>query len=219
MSEKKIIGLFGVGQTDICIYVASILQNLGEQVCVVDNSYEQAMYYCIPHPAEKLLTITYKNIDYERLVPPEQWQEKSYDYLLVDLGVWPAQDALQQCSEIYLVMDCAVAQIIRYRELMKQMSLPMHVILRDVCPEAVSARHVFSMLCEENCFISERYVLPLCEEDIAGRVSMQYQGYRSFLHLSLPFEKMLIRICRELAECESSVVWRSFKRARRGECA
>lgn len=219
MSEKKIIGLFGIGQTDICIYVASILQNMGHRVCVVDNSYEQAMHYCIPHPSEKLLTITYKNIDYERLIPVDRWQEKDYDYLLVDLGVWPAEEALHACSEIFLVMDCAIAQIVRYRELMKRIGLPMNVILRDVCPEAVSARRIFTMLQEENCFVIDSYVLPLCEEDVAGRFCMQYQGYRSFSHLSMPFEKMLVKICRTLAECETSVIWRSFKRARRGECA
>ena len=97
MSEKKIIGLFGIGQTDICLYVASILQNIGCRVCVVDNSYEQAMHYCIPHPAEKLHTVTYRKIDYERLVPPDCWADKEYDYLLVDLGVWPMEDALRIC--------------------------------------------------------------------------------------------------------------------------
>lgn len=219
MSEKKIIGLFGVGQTDICIYVASILQNAGYRVCVVDNSFEQAMHYCIPHPAEKLLTITYKNIDYERLVPTDCWQEKDYDYLIVDLGVWPQEEALKVCGEIYLVMDCAVAQIFRYRELMKRAALPMNVILRDVCPEAVSARRILALLQEENCFVVDTYVLPLSEEDIACRFCMQYQGYQSFAHLSVPFEKMLVKICRELAECEDSFVWRSFKRARRGACA
>ena len=219
MSEKKIIGLFGVGQTDICIYVASILQNMGYRVCVVDNSYEQAMRYCIPHPAEKLLTITYKNIDYERLVPAASWQEKDYDYLIVDLGVWPPEDALRACKEIFLVMDCAVAQLFRYRELMKRTALPMNVILRDVCTEVVSAKRVFSILQEENCFVVDSYVLPLNEEDVACRFYMQYQGYRSFAHLSVPFEKMLVNICRELSECEDAVIWRSFKRARKGACA
>ena len=219
MSEKKIIGLFGVGQTDICIYVASILQNMGYRVCVVDNSYEQAMRYCIPHPAEKLLTITYKNIDYERLVPAASWQEKDYDYLIVDLGVWPPEDALRACKEIFLVMDCAVVQLFRYRELMKRTALPMNVILRDVCTEVVSAKRVFSILQEENCFVVDSYVLPLNEEDVACRFYMQYQGYRSFAHLSVPFEKMLVNICRELSECEDAVIWRSFKRARKGACA
>lgn len=219
MSEKKIIGLFGTGQTDICLYVASILQNMGHRVCVVDNSYEQAMHYCIPHPVEKLLTITYKNIDFERLVPTEHWQEKDYDDLIVDLGVWPPEEALRACQEIYLVMDCAIAQVSRYRELMKQTALPMNVILRDVCPDAVSARRVLHMLQEENCFVVETHVLPLNEGDIVCRLAMQYQGYRGFAHLSVSFEKMLVSICRELCACEASVVWRSFKRARKGECA
>ena len=219
MSENKIIGLFGVCQTDICIYVASILQNAGCRVCVVDNSFEQAMHFCIPHPAEKLLTVTYKKIDYERLVPTECWQEKEYDYLIVDLGVWPSEEALCACHEIYLVMDCALAQVYRYRDLMKRAALPMNVILRDVCVEAVSARKVFSLLQEENCFVVDTYVLPFHEDDVACRVGMQYQGYQSFLHLSAPFEKMLLKICSELMSCEDSLILRSFKRARKGVCA
>lgn len=219
MSENKIIGLFGIGQTDICIYVASILQNMGYHVCVVDNSYEQAMHYCIPHPAEKLLTITYKKIDYERLIPADEWKEKAYDYLIVDLGVWPPEEALQQCSEIYLVMDSAIAQVYRYRELMKRVALPMNVILRDVCAEAVSARRILTILQEENCFVVDSYVLPLSEEDMTCRFYMQYQGYHSFAHLSVPFEKMLVKICMGLTACADAQIWRSFKRARRGVCA
>ena len=219
MSEMKIIGLFGVGQTDICIYLASILQNAGYRICVIDNSHEQTMQYCIPHPTEKLSTITYKKIDYECQVPVEHWQEKDYDYLIVDLGVLPARETLCACKEIFLVTDCTVTQVHRYRELMKPMALPMNVILRDVCPEAVSARRVFALLQEENCFVVDSYVLPLSEEDIAGRFSMQHQGYHSFTHLSVPFEKMLVKICRGLAECEESLLWRGFKQARKGACA
>ncbi len=219
MSEKKIIGLFGTGQTDICLYVASILQNMGQKVYVADNSYEQAMHYCIPHPEEKLATITYRKIDYERMVSPQSLEEKSYDYLIVDLGVWPLEETLQLCSEIYLVMDCSVALVERYRELMKRLAIPMNVILRDVCPDAVSTKRILSLLCEENCFLVDTYVLPLAEEDVAGRLGMQYQGYRNFLQLSLPFEKMLVRMCRQMAECEISVIWRSFRHARKGECA
>lgn len=219
MSEMKIIGLFGVGQTDICIYLASILQNAGYRICVIDNSHEQTMQYCIPHPTEKLSTITYKKIDYECQVPVEHWQEKDYDYLIVDLGVLPARETLCACKEIFLVTDCTVTQVHRYRELMKQMALPMNVILRDVCAEAVSGRRVLATLQEENCFVIDSYVLPLSEEDTACRFCMQYQGYQSFIQLSAPFEKMLIKICRVLAECGDSLIWRSFKRARKGVCA
>ena len=219
MSEKKIIGLFGVCQTDICIYIASVLQNMGLRVCVVDNSYEQEMCHCIPGPSEELSTITYKNIDYEWLTPPECWQEKACDYLLADLGVWPSAEALRVCQEIYLVFDSVISQLSRYRELMKRVALPMSVIVRDVCPEAVSARRVLAMLQEGNCFVVDSYVLPLSEEDVSCRLAMQYQGYHSFGRLSLAFEKMLVSVCRAICPCESSVIWRSFKRARKGECA
>lgn len=219
MSIRKKVGLFGVGQTDICIYLASILQNMGYRICVLDNSYEQAMHYCIPRPAEQLPTITYKNIDYEQLVPVVRWQEKDYDYLIIDLGVWPSDEALAACDELYLVMDCAIAQISRYRQLMTRVGIPMSVILRDVCSEAVKAKRILSMLQEENCFVVDSYVLPLCEEDIAGRLMMQYQGYQRLFHLSGNFEKMLVNICRTLADCEAGIIWRSLRRARKGECA
>jgi hypothetical protein len=215
----KIIGLFGMGQTDICIYLASILQNLGYRVCVVDNSYEQAMQYCIPHPGERLDTVTYKKIDYERLIPAESWQERDYDYLLVDLGVWPPTDALGYCREIYLVLDSAIAQVYRYRELMKRLELPMNVILRDLCPEAVSGKEILELLSRENCFLVDTYMLPLREEDQINRIGMQYQGYHRFTHLSPAFEKLLVGMCRELCDCEDARIWRSFRAARKGVCA
>ncbi len=219
MSEMKIIGLFGCGQTDICLYVASILQNMGRRVCVADNSYEQAMSYCIPRPEEKLLTVTYRKIDYETMVSPESWGQKDYDFLIVDLGIWPMEEALRLCQEIYLVMDSSIVFLERYRELMKRVALPMNVILRDVCPESVSGKRIISMLTEENCFLVDSYVLPLAEEDIALRQGMQYRGYRNFMQLSLPFERLLVRMCRQLVGCEIAAIWRSFRHARKGECA
>lgn len=217
--HPKIIGLFGTAQTDICIYMASILQNLGHHVCVIDNSLEQAMKYCIPAPVEKLPVITYKYIDYTRLIPVSEWKEQSYDELLVDMGVWPSDEALHACDEIYLVLDAAIAQLDRYRELMKRVAIPMSVILRDICADAVSPRHILNLLQEENCFVVESYILPLHEEDMAGRFAMQYQGYQSFSRISAPFEKMLVKMCRDLTQADTAEIWQSYKRARKGACA
>lgn len=38
MSKQKIIGIFGCEQTDLCIYLASILENMKNSVLVIDNS-------------------------------------------------------------------------------------------------------------------------------------------------------------------------------------
>ena len=60
MSKQKIIGIFGCEQTDLCIYLASILENMKNSVLVIDNSFEQKMRFCIPRPNEKMNMITYK---------------------------------------------------------------------------------------------------------------------------------------------------------------
>ena len=67
MSKQKIIGIFGCEQTDLCIYLASILDNMKNSVLVIDNSFEQKMRFCIPRPNEKMNMITYKNVDYTAL--------------------------------------------------------------------------------------------------------------------------------------------------------
>ena len=54
MSKQKIIGIFGCEQTDLCIYLASILENMKNSVLVIDNSFEQKMRFCIPRPNEKM---------------------------------------------------------------------------------------------------------------------------------------------------------------------
>lgn len=53
MSKQKIIGIFGCEQTDLCIYLANILENMKNSVLVIDNSFEQKMRFCIPRPNEK----------------------------------------------------------------------------------------------------------------------------------------------------------------------
>lgn len=219
MSNKKIIGLFGVGQTDICIYLASILQNLKYSVLCIDNSFEQAMHFCVPQPKERISTITHKKVDYEWLVDVNDWSQKDYDFIIVDLGVWPKEDQLLACDEIYLVIDCAIAQVERYRELMKHMKLPMNVIVRDICTDVVSGNQILDMLKEENCFVVDEYKLPFSEDDLSGRLAMQYFGYRGCGHLSPALDKMLVCMIRNLAGCENSCAWKSYRRAKKGVCA
>ena len=85
MSKQKIIGIFGCEQTDLCIYLASILENMKNSVLVIDNSFEQKMRFCIPRPNEKMNMITYKNVDYTALCERSLWKTEGYDYVIVNL--------------------------------------------------------------------------------------------------------------------------------------
>lgn len=92
MSKQKIIGIFGCEQTDLCIYLASILENMKNSVLVIDNSFEQKMRFCIPRPNEKMNMITYKNVDYTALCERSLWKTEGYDYVIVNLGSWPDRE-------------------------------------------------------------------------------------------------------------------------------
>ena len=94
MSKQKIIGIFGCEQTDLCIYLASILENMKNSVLVIDNSFEQKMRFCIPRPNEKMNMITYKNVDYTALCERSLWKTEGYDYVIVNLGSWPDEKSV-----------------------------------------------------------------------------------------------------------------------------
>ena len=100
MSKQKIIGIFGCEQTDLCIYLASILENMKNSVLVIDNSFEQKMRFCIPRPNEKMNTITYKNVDYTALCERSLWKTEGYDYVIVNLGSWPDEKSVTDCDEL-----------------------------------------------------------------------------------------------------------------------
>ena len=105
MSKQKIIGIFGCEQTDLCIYLASILENMKNSVLVIDNSFEQKMRFCIPRPNEKMNMITYKNVDYTALCERSLWKTEGYDYVIVNLGSWPDEKSVTDCDELICALN------------------------------------------------------------------------------------------------------------------
>ena len=111
MSKQKIIGIFGCEQTDLCIYLASILENMKNSVLVIDNSFEQKMRFCIPRPNEKMNMITYKNVDYTALCERSLWKTEGYDYVIVNLGSWPDEKSVTDCDELICALNCECARL------------------------------------------------------------------------------------------------------------
>jgi len=107
LSKQKIIGIFGCEQTDLCIYLASILENMKNSVLVIDNSFEQKMRFCIPRPNEKMNMITYKNVDYTALCERSLWKTEGYDYVIVNLGSWPDEKSvrLKSTGNLFYILN------------------------------------------------------------------------------------------------------------------
>ena len=114
MTKSKIIGIFGCEQTDICIYLASILENMKLHVLVMDYSFEQKMQFCIPSPEKNLKVVTHKNVDYMLHCDGKEWPQQEYDFMIINLGSWPQEEAFSQCDELIGVMNCEFAQIVNY---------------------------------------------------------------------------------------------------------
>ena len=195
MSKQKIIGIFGCEQTDLCIYLASILENMKNSVLVIDNSFEQKMRFCIPRPNEKMNTITYKNVDYTALCERSLWKTEGYDYVIVNLGSWPDEKSVTDCDELICALNCEKCEI-----------------------ENMSAGGIRKLFVDENCFVLEQLFLPFSEADECSRLMMQFEGYRNFANLSKEFEKVLFHLCRNISEQDYREVLMGVRRAKRGEC-
>lgn len=218
MSEQKIIGIFGCEQTDLCIYLASILENMRNRVLVIDNSFEQKMRFCIPRPNENMNIVTYKNVDYTTLCERSLWNKEGYDFTIVDLGNWPDEKSMSDCDELICALNCEKCEIEKYRELLLHLEHPVSILFRDFCKNYMSTEKIKKILEEENCFVLDQMFLPFSEADECCRLLMQFEGYRNFANLSREFEKVLFHLCRNISGQDYKEVLMGVRRAKRGEC-
>lgn len=218
MRCSRVIGLYGCGQTDICVYLANILENAQYRVLVIDNSFGQKMGFCIPRPAKQMNTVTFKEVDYCAGISVDAWKREGYDYVVVDMGTFPQEEELAACDEIFLVTGCERAQLETYRSFILDRQKPQGIIFRNFCRNYMDERSIAARIEEDNCFVTERYFLPFSEPDECGRVRMQYEGYRDFLYLSRAFEKVLLRILRDITKLGYQAALGCVRSARRGEC-
>lgn len=214
----NLIGIFGWEQTDICIYLASILENMGYHILVIDNSKDLRMDCCIPRPEQELHTITYKNVDYRRQIPYQLWKDADYDLVIVDIGEEISQEEAWCCDELFLVTNCDRRKIQAARNLMLQIKRPMSVVIRNWCKEILTSQRIFSELREENCFVMDCFWLPFYTGDESRRILMQYEGYENFCHISKEFERMLFQISSSIVEESYSCIFQGLRRAKKGEC-
>lgn len=218
MDKVKIIGIFGQEQTDLCIYLASILENMKYHVLVIDNSNEQKMNCCIPKPNAQLHITTYKGIDYQNKTAYVDIQKSNYDFILVDLGKEPFAEELSQCEELILVVGCEYPAIQTYNAFMKKAKIPMTVVLRNYQKETMLKKRLKKQLEEENCFLMELHLLPFDAWDESKRIMMQYEGYQDCNGLSKEYEKLLLHLTTVFTNQGYYAARRGLIRAKKGVC-
>lgn len=216
--ETKIIGFFGYGQSDLCIYLANILENMKYRVLVIDNSKEQKIKLCIPRPKEILHTITYQNVDYAFLRSSDEWKDYVYDYVLIDMGEEPEIEALTLSDFLVCVANCERAVIEKYQQAVAQIRKPVNIIFRNYCKNYMDQSRLRILLGSGNDFVVNYLFFPVSEVDECNRTLMQYQGYQGFSKVSKELERGLFFLCRFFSEKDYAEVLNGVCRAKRGEC-
>lgn len=215
VDNKRIIGFYGAGQTDICLYLGAIFANLKITVLVVDNSYDQLIKYII-HGKKENGRIKKQGVEYAFMLQQSDLRSESAQIIIVDLGNWPSDDAVYVCDEVYMVTDLNVSKIARYRELIRRLEMPVSVVLRDVCEEAVRSSNILHLLSENNPFIYEEHKLPLNEDDRIEWLLMQYHGFERFKYISGEMEELLSDIVRHNCQVSSQGLAKVIKLAKKG---
>ncbi len=219
--SKKTIGLFGDGQSDICIYLACMLENLGLSVCVSDNSYEKSVFNCISKPDIPLDTVTFKNVDYTCNMAECDLLNAAYDIVIVNAGTLEEARFLKSFDERVLVVKPEIMNILKARAFLMENALPTTVVIRDMCENAVLAMKLFETLENENCFVMDKYFVNYSDEDKSMELSMYYDGYMNFYGASMQLERLLLSLAKVLCPDEkryTSSLIKALHRAERGEC-
>lgn len=216
MNNKRIIGLFGARQTDICLFLAALFQNLGFRVLVVDNSYDMLMAYCIPGAKNTSEYVKHKGIFFKHQLEPEKWVDERYEIVIVDMGSWPSDEALCQCDEVYLVYDLCISMMDKYKNLINRVEIPVSLVFRNICEEAVSPSNLMHMFSNDNPFIYEYHSLRPHEDDIINQIIMQYHGFYRFQYISDDMQKLLLAIARSNCIVGENRLHKALKNAQRG---
>ncbi len=219
--SKKIIGLFGDGQYDLCIYLACMLENLGLNVCVSDNSCEKSVFNCISKPDIPLDTVTFKNVDFTCDMAEGDLLNAPYDAVIVNSGSLDEVRDIKSFDERILIVKPTILNILNAKEFLMKNALPTTVVIRDMCENAPLTMKLFETLENENCFVLDKYFLDYSDEDKTLELSMYFDGYTNFYGVSMQMERLILSLARVICTDEKKLpvsLIKALHRAERGEC-
>ena len=211
---KKIIGIPGTFQSDICMYLSSVMTNLGMSVIICDLSGDGRMMDCIPRPAANLDVVSYRGVDFCDGFPMHT--DREYNCEIWVMNENPDQKLIRACDEIYMVSGCERHQIENARGYMMDSHVPMNVVIRNICPGTDGAHGFFGRIEQENAFVLEEYSLPMDPIDESYRIKMQYGTFDEFRELSKAFGRLITKMTTQITEVSNFEVHKAFALARKG---
>ena len=210
---KKTIGITGSFHSDICIYTAAVLSNLGMGVMVCDMTKDREIMSLFPD--FDVVPLSYMGADYIRGYDEKLIQSGSYSCIIIFADSKTPKEYLTKCSELYMVTGCDRRTVEDTCEYMRKTCITMNLIIRNICP-GEDRYKILDILKEENAFVTDSYFLPFDAIDEGYRVAMQYKNVTAFKELSPQFAKLLGKICLRISGASRTDVGRAYYLAKKG---
>lgn len=225
------IGFMGVEKYEMILYLSRILKQLGKQVLVLDCSENGALDagICYVREQEEIYgeLLEYRGVDYINYTLKEETYtetygtyktvKEQYDFTLVDFGFQEKHPLILECNRCFLVTDQQRHNVLRLKEMARQLYIPFIVIIRDVLACKVSLRYFIDMFSGIGR-AEEIMILYRNETDTKQQIQCQYSQGLNIHGLSKDTKEFLKKTVQILIpELTKLEIARALKQAERGK--
>lgn len=213
MSEKqRKIALIGSDKSEIVLYFAKLLKQLGKKILIVDSSETKALFYAT-HANEftKEGLVDYQGIDFNFGI--KKMNLKDYDFILHDFGYQFQNPSLADYEEVWLVTDGQIHNVKRFSGLFLKANQKRVLLFKNMAHGKINARYLLLELQSLEVTESNCYTFFFNIEDLKTAINCQYDHVSYFDRISGEYFDFF---CEQLPEFKRKELKRAFKRAGRG---
>lgn len=218
-----VIGFAGFCKTDIMLYFARILYNMGEKIAIIDKSNEQALGFSVPAALYSKDRLEYRGIDIYlgcQNTPLNGIPTNNYSVVLIDLGVnAKTYEEIKHLKVLFIVTDCNRHHTLPLSDWLKnQVTDTASIrIIRDIVYGKIRPRYIDSLLqAGQFTKLIAKYEFSINEMEYSNRLLSQYDDIFKFTKIPQDYKNMLIDCITEIFEKERKIVLKALKKAQKG---
>lgn len=216
MKNKKIYGFFGTPSYDLIIYLASILNNLGAHVLVIDYSQKQDVMSCYVEPDDRIEFFQYKDVDYASNLKLSSIESLEYQYIFVYQDE-PVRERIPY-DGLFVISDLGKSSLKRAGDFIREYDGKVQFIIRDFCSDKLNKQYILREYLEVDINILDYNIIELDYYDYSYRIAMTHEYYQGFRHISKKYKWCLLRMVEWMASPSGKSLYRAYRWAERGKC-
>lgn len=224
MRKIGFIGAFD--KTDLIIYIAKILTEVGKRVLILDTTILQKSRYNVPAIAPtKIYVTTYEDIDiavgFEDIISAKEYLgniENDYDFVIIDIDSSEMFSSFEMRSaeKLYFVTAFDNFSLNKGVEIIRDIGQKLYMTKvffeKDIHDEYEEQLNLLSFSCQVE-WIGENVYFPYEQGDLTAMIENQRVSKIRFRNLSEQYKDSLLMIVQDIAEeIDYSIIKRIMKK-------